>query len=249
MFALTPGALGQALGHLGESAPPPTAVLVISPHWPSRQLAVQTTPRPDTIHDFGGFPDALYRLHYPAPGHPALAEKTAALLEAAGYTVDRDANRGLDHGAWVPLMHVYPDANVPVFQLSLPVRLSTRDALQLGEVLRPLRDDGVLIIGSGSLTHNLYEVSPADSPPLPYVPEFAEWVSSALSHADTEALIHYRLQAPHASRAHPTEEHFLPLLIAMGAGLGDGPPQRISGGVEHGVLAMDAFVWGQTTQH
>jgi len=242
-FAIEPGTLGPRLQALGQQLHDVKAVLVVSPHWQTRDVQVMTTPQPTTVHDFGGFPAALYKLHYPASGQPDVAAEAVRLLTEAGFAVSTDAQRGLDHGAWVPLMHLLPAANVPAFQVSIPRTLTTTQALQLGQALAPLRDQGVVILASGSMTHNLYEFSPYATQAEPYVQAFASWVRSAVLTEATDALQHYRELAPHAQRAHPTEEHFLPLLVAHGA-RGQDHAQLIDDSVEHGVLSMASYVWG-----
>ncbi len=243
-FALEPGQLGANLRALGQQLTGVKAVLVVSPHWQTRELQVLTTAKPETVHDFGGFPAALYQLQYQAPGHPELADRAMQYLAQAGWPVTVDANRGLDHGAWVPLFHLLPEVNVPVFQVSMPHRLDPAGALALGRVLAPLRDQGVLIVGSGSLTHNLYDIQPPASPAVAYAVEFAHWIRQAVSRADVAALLDYRRLAPHAERAHPTEEHFLPLLVALGASHESETAQVIAGDITYGVLSMASYVWG-----
>ncbi|MDO5610457.1 MAG: class III extradiol ring-cleavage dioxygenase [Pseudomonadota bacterium] len=243
MFAVLPGALGPRLRSLGASLEGIRAVLVVSPHWQTRDMRVMTTPKPATIHDFGGFPEALYQLQYTPDGAPALADEAARLLTEAGFDITLDAARGLDHGAWVPLLHLLPDANVPVFQVSMPFDLGTVGALRLGQALAPLRAQGVLVIGSGSLTHNLYEVR-RDVRDPEYAVEFAHWAHAAVRANDIEALVDYRRRAPHAARAHPTEEHYLPLVVALGAAQAGDLPQLIYGGITDGILSMDSFAWG-----
>lgn len=246
-FALEPGLAGPRLTALGGSLPRPEAVLVVSPHWMTPAPRVATSARPETIHDFGGFDPALYRLGYPAPGHPALARRAAECLVQAGWPAQVDDQRGLDHGAWVPLMHLFPQADVPVFQVSLPPRLDAGHAWALGQALAPLAGEGVLIVGSGSLTHNLHEFRGGQRPPEPYVTAFAAWVREALEHGDRARLLRTLDEAPQAQRAHPTPEHFWPLLVAAGAAdTADGlrPATVIEGGVAYGMLAMDSVVFG-----
>ncbi|QIM53110.1 dioxygenase [Hydrogenophaga crocea] len=243
-FALEPGRAGPALAALGRALPRPRAVLVVSPHWMSTVPLVGTASRPETVHDFGGFPAALYRLQYPVSGAPAEAQRAFDLLVAAGWSPRSDAQRGLDHGAWVPLMHLYPEADVPVFQVSLPARLDSASAWALGQALAPLADEGVLIVGSGSLTHNLYEFRAGDPREAAYAREFSDWVREAVLQRDDERLLHTLSRAPHAQRAHPTTEHFLPLLVAAGAAAPQRAVSVIEGGIEHGVLAMDGYVFG-----
>lgn len=243
-FALDPGKAGPALTALGLALPRPKAVLVVSPHWMTREPRVAITPRPQTIHDFGGFPPALYQLQYPAPGAPEVAQRAIELLRAAGLSAEADAQWGLDHGAWVPLMHLLPQADVPVFQVSQPARLDGESAYAYGQALAPLRDEGVLIVGSGSLTHNLYELRRDDDEADPYASEFADWVAQVLAAGDHARLRQTMAQAPHARRAHPTAEHLWPLMVAAGAAGAQEPVTRIDGGVTHGVLAMDAYRFG-----
>src|SRR5690349_11142217 len=240
MFALEPGLLGPNLEALGRSLDALQAIVVVSPHWQTRGVRVTGTDAPETIHDFGGFPRPLYALQYTPPGAPALAADVVALLQAAGFGAKLDAGRGLDHGAWVPLRYLKPDADVPVLQVSLPVDIDAAGALRLGEALAPLRHRGVLVVGSGSLTPNLYEFRQHVSDP-DYAQAFADWVADAVARRDTEALVDYRARAPFATRAHPTEEHYLPLLVALGASGADEPGELVAGGMTHGVLSMDSF--------
>jgi 4,5-DOPA dioxygenase extradiol len=243
-FALEPGVLGPQLGALGQQLTDVRAILVVSPHWQTQGVKVMTTAAPETIHDFGGFPLALYQLRYAAAGHPELAAEVGTLLGEAGLNVGLDARRGLDHGAWVPLWHLLPKANIPVFQVSMPHNLSTEGALQLGQALAAMRERGVAVVASGSMTHNLYEIEHTDAPPQDYAVEFAHWVRQTVAANDVRRLVDYRKLAPHAQRAHPTEEHFLPLLVAMGARADDDALQVIQGDITHGVLSMESYAWG-----
>jgi 4,5-DOPA dioxygenase extradiol len=244
-FALDPGALGPQLAVLGERFANIRGILILSPHWQTKGITVMATERPTTVHDFGGFPEVLYALQYPATGSPRLAAQAAALLEKAGLPVRLDDERGLDHGAWIPLRYLRPKADVPVVQVSLPHDLNPGGALRLGAALRSLRGQGVVIVGSGSLTHNLYEFRHAFATPETYAVEFASWIGAQLRAGNLEALVEYRSQAPHAARAHPTEEHYLPLLVALGARLENDELQVLQGGIAHGVLAMDSYVFSQ----
>ncbi len=247
-FALEPGLLGANLRTLASRIPDVKAALVVSAHWQSRGSRVMTTVAPETIHDFGGFAAELYRLEYRAPGAPVLAQQAGRLLAAQGFLVNEDSERGLDHGAWVPMLHLFPDAQVPVFQVSMPYDLDTAGAWRLGRALGPLRDRGVLIVGSGSLTHNLYEVRQNGPDSAPYAREFTSWVREAVLTHDTDRLIRYRRMAPHAERAHPSEEHYLPLLVAIGAStVGDETPEVIEGDMTYGVLSMESYAWGMPT--
>jgi 4,5-DOPA dioxygenase extradiol len=244
-FALDPAEAGVRLAALGRQLPAARAVLVVSPHWMTRGgVGVTAVEHPETIHDFGGFPQALYELRYPAPGDPALARRVATLLGEAGIAAALDHGRGLDHGAWVPLLHLLPEARTPVLQVSLPHPCDTAGALRLGQALAPLREEGVLIVGSGSLTHNLHEFRGQHGDDAAYVIAFTRWVREALAERAIAKLLDYRRQAPEAARAHPTEEHFLPLLVAVGAATASDALQVIDGGITHGVLAMDAYLFG-----
>jgi 4,5-DOPA dioxygenase extradiol len=243
MFAIEPGLLGPNLERVGRGLLPLDAILVVSPHWQTRGVRVTGSAAPETIHDFGGFPPALYALQYPAPGAPELAAGVIARLQAAGFDAGLDPARGLDHGAWVPLRYLAPDADVPVLQVSLPHDIDAAGALRLGRALAPLRDRGVLVVGSGSLTHNLYEFRRHVRDPE-YAQAFADWIADAVARGDEAALVGYRERAPHAARAHPTEEHFLPLLVALGASEADEPRSLIRGGMTYGTLSMDSFGFG-----
>ena len=244
-FAIEPGLAGPALTALGEALPRPKAVLIVSPHWMTPAPRVTTSAAPPTVHDFGGFPQALYALNYPAPGHPDLAIRTIEVLRAAGWAAGPDAERGLDHGAWVPLTYLMPQADVPVFQVSLPARLDGAQAYAFGQALAPLADEGVLIIGSGSLTHNLYEVrfDAPDAAGEAYATAFATWVREALLVRDHDRLKRTMTLAPQARRAHPTPEHLWPLMVAAGAAGGGAQVHHIECGMTHGVLSMDAFLF------
>ena len=243
-FALEPGLAGPRLTALGRALPRPAAVLVVSPHWMTPAPRVSTVAQPATIHDFGGFDPALYTMSYPAAGHAALARRAVELLNAAGLAALPDERRGLDHGAWVPLMHLYPEADVPVFQVSLPLRLDASAAWAFGQALAPLADEGVLLVGSGSLTHNLQEFGSGHGQDEPYVAAFAAWVREAVEQGDRTRLLRTLDDAPAARRAHPTAEHFWPLLVAAGAADLAQPVRVIEGGITHGVLSMDSYAFG-----
>jgi 4,5-DOPA dioxygenase extradiol len=251
-FALEPGLLGPALNTLGQQlsdAKKIKAVLVVSPHWQTRDVKVMTSPEPETVHDFGGFPAALYDLQYPVAGHPQLAIEVSRLLTQAGWTVGVDARRGLDHGAWVPLRHLLPRADIPVFQVAMPVGLDTVSAYKLGKALAPIRNSGVMIVASGSMTHNLYEFRHSGASVQDYAIEFTRWIRQNIISQDIAALLDYRQRAPHAQRAHPTEEHFLPLLVALGALSDSEAVLVIDAGVANGVLSMESYAWGMTDAH
>lgn len=244
MFAIEPGLAGQNLTELGRELPRPDAIVILSPHWMTRsEVRVTASTAPETIHDFGGFPEALYQIQYPAPGAPDLATQIVEMLSDAGWKSRLDADRGLDHGAWVPLLYLAPEADIPVVQVSMPASLDTRNAWQLGQALKPLRDMNVLIVASGSLTHNLYEFRGATTHGAQYVKDFAAWTAKSLASGNLDQLLDYKQYAPSAERAHPTDEHFLPLFIALGAAGDSYETQVVEGGVTHGVLAMDSYLF------
>ena len=231
------------LRQLGPSLGRPESILVVSAHWDTDRPAVSSAAEPETIYDFYGFPPELYRLRYPAPGAPKLAKRAAGLLESGGLRTDIDPKRGLDHGAWTSLMLMYPAADIPVTQLSIQSRRGPGHHVSLGEALRPLRDEGVLIFASGGATHNLGELryQRGNPVPQPWVVEFNEWLARAVLSQRTEDLVGYRDRAPHAARNHPTDEHLIPLFVALGAGDPGGVTQRLHSSIESGVLSMDAY--------
>ena len=231
-------ALGRALeSEIGR----PKAVLVFSAHWETSVPTVGMAASPPTIHDFGGFPEELYRLRYPAPGAVEAAGAAIELFAAAGMTAAAADSRGLDHGAWVPLRLLFPDAEVPVVQISVQPELGPRHAYRVGDALRPLRERGVLILGSGSITHNLRELSARPLDEAPHVTEFVEWINEQVERRDTEALLDYRRRAPNAVRNHPTEEHLLPFFTMLGAAAPGGLVRRIHRSTTFGSLRMDAY--------
>jgi 4,5-DOPA dioxygenase extradiol len=244
MFAIEPGLAGKHLAELGRELPRPDAIVILSPHWMTRdEVSVTASTAPSTIHDFGGFPDALYQIQYPAPGSPALAAQIVDMLHSAGWKSSLNVDRGLDHGAWVPLLYLAPDADIPVVQVSMPASLDTREAWKLGQALKPLRDMNVLIVASGSLTHNLYEFRGATPHGAQYVKDFAAWTAKSLVAGNLDQLLDYTQYAPSAQRAHPTDEHYLPLFIALGAAGEDYETRVLEGGVTYGVLAMDSYLF------
>ncbi|MGR4893813.1 DODA-type extradiol aromatic ring-opening family dioxygenase [Stenotrophomonas sp. LARHCG68] len=243
MTALQPGQVGPRLAELAAGLQRPRAIVMASAHWLGRAPLVSAAPQPETIHDFGGFPEPLYQLQYPAPGAPALAQEVAQCLADAGLQPGIDPRRGLDHGAWVPLRYLYPQADIPVLQVSIQPMLGPQHQFALGRALAPLREQDVLLIGSGSITHNLHDWhSYSEAKEAPYVRPFIGWVEQKLEADDLPALFDYRRQAPFAAQAHPTDEHLLPLYFAMGAAGGDQlGAQRIDAGIDQGFLAMDIY--------
>ena len=223
----------------------PKAILVASAHWDTERPEITGVTVNTTIHDFFGFPPALYELHYPAPGDAALAAEIAATLGVHGLETSIEAARGLDHGAWVPLMLMYPAHDIPVMQLSIQSYLGPEHHLRLGQALVSLRARGVLVIGSGGLTHNLRRQRAPDenAPSAPDVDAFAAWMNTALTENWIADLVDYRRQAPNADAQHPTEEHLLPLFVARGAAGADARATRLHASTSHGVLRMDTYAF------
>lgn len=248
MTALEPREAGAFWQRLGAAMARPRAILAISAHSLTREPVLMAAAQHNTVHDFHGFPEPLYRLRYDAPGAPALAPRVAALIAAAGLPVHTTSEGGLDHGIWAPLRFVWPDADIPVLPLAFAPDWSPAQLFALGQALAPLADEGVLVYGSGSLTHNLRMVFAGGRPPID-APEIAEsaafrrWFAEHGTAADWPALLDYRRQAPHGVLMHPTDEHLLPWYVAAGAGH-EGPARRIHASLTYGCLGMDAYAFG-----
>ena len=228
---------------LAAAAGKPRGIVCISAHWDTATPAVTAGEAPATIHDFQGFPEPLYAVRYPAPGAPALALRVREMLASAGHDTHLDLRRGLDHGAWVPLMLMFPAADVPVVQLSVQSRRDGAYHLALGHALAPLRAEGVLILASGGATHPLSEAFRADPhlPPTEWALAFDEWLRDCVVRGDRDTLAAWQ-HAPHALRNHPTPEHFVPLLVAAGAA-GAARGIRVHQGWVYQLLSMAAFRW------
>jgi 4,5-DOPA dioxygenase extradiol len=254
MIAVEPGAAGLFMQRLGPALAArfgrPRALLMVSAHSLSRQPVLLAAARHTTVHDFNGFPDALYQIRYDAPGAPDLAPRVAALLAGAGLSARTLDDGGLDHGIWTPLRHAFPAADIPVLPLAWPVDASPAALFALGQALAPLADEGVLVVASGSLTHNLRMVfgaggmPPVDAPEIAESAAFRAWVAERSAARDWDALLDYRRQAPHAALMHPTDEHWLPFVVAAGAGGRQATPRRLHASVTYTCLAMDAYAFG-----
>lgn len=245
MMAVEDSPTGRFLDGLGIQLPWPKAVVVASAHFTTDRPMLGGDPRPRTVHDFSGFPAPLYEIDYPAPGAPDLAEQIAGRLVGAGLAPEVRDRHGIDHGVWVPLRRMYPQAEVPVVPLSVMPHGDAAAHYAIGQALAPLRDASVLVIGSGGFVHNLGEVDwqTHDTPLAPWAEEFANWMRDALAANDIEALLDWQQRAPHARRAHPTVEHLMPLFVALGAA-GESPTvRRIHESHELGTLALDAFAF------
>ena len=239
MHALQPGAVRAVWEGIARDLPRPKAILIASAHWETNLPALTGSARPETIHDFYGFPKPLYAIQYPAAGSPEVAVKAFQLLEKANLTPVMDPQRGLDHGAWSPLLYMYPKADIPVVQVAVQTPLGPRHHVELGRALAPLAQEGVLIIGSGHMTHNLRERG--DGAPATYAREFQAWVKDRIDARDFDSLVQYRALNPDGVRAHPTDEHFLPLFVALGAAREGYKAERLYDGIETRSLAMDAY--------
>lgn len=247
MMALAECATTRFFETLGAELPRPRAILMVSAHWDTSRPAASTSARPETIHDFYGFPAPLYELRYPAPGAPDVAQRAAQLIDAAGLGPTALGERGLDHGAWTPLRFMYPAHDIPVTQFAVQSQLGTKHHYDIGRALAPLAEEGVMVIGSGGVSHNLREwrsVAPGARPQ--WMTEFVAWVRDAVEQNNHAALIDYVNQAPHAARNHPTDEHFLPLFIALGAASATGAYARITRELRDEfdrALALDGYVF------
>jgi len=256
MTALDPREAGtwwRRLGeHLAATGARPRAVLVASAHGLAREPVLLAAPRHEAVHDFGGFDERLHALRYDAPGAPELAGRAAALLRGAGLPVHVLPQGGLDHGIWVPLRELFPEADVPVLPLAWPPGWSPARLFALGRALAPLVADGVWVVGSGSITHNLRRVFAGglrgreDAPATPESTAFRDWVAERGAAADWDALQAWRNTAPHGPSMHPTDEHLLPFFVAAGAATAEGPPQalRVHQSLTFGELGMDAYAFG-----
>lgn len=240
MLALEGGAWGEAVAAVGQKLPPLRAILVCSAHWEAAgPFRLSSAQRPGVLHDFGGFPEALYALDYPAPGSPELAEEAARLLRGAGMEAVLDPQRPLDHGTWVPLRYLRPGADLPVVQLSLPVPRTPELLLAAGRALAPLRESGVLILGSGGIVHNLRRLDwEGASGPQPWAAQFERWIRERLAAGDATALLDWP-QAPGAAESVPTTEHLDPLFVALGAA--HGAPSPIFEGWQLGSLSLTSY--------
>jgi 4,5-DOPA dioxygenase extradiol len=253
MTAVEPREAGAFFEQLGErllrGALKPRAILAVSAHSLTREPLLLAAERHAAVYDFGGFDPVLYTLRYDAPGAPALALQVQQRLTDAGIRVHRVDEGGLDHGIWTPLRHVLPDADVPVLPLAWPPHATPRQLMQIGAALAPLADEGVLILGSGSITHNLQRVfsrgrTEVDQPSTPESVAFRDWFVERSAARDWDALADYRRQAPHAVLMHPTDEHLLPWFVAAGAGGRDAAPRRLHASQTYGDLGMDAYAFG-----
>ncbi len=256
MTALEPREAGIFMQHLGPAIDAafgrPQAILAISAHTLARVPVLLAGVRHEAVYDFGGFDERLYTLRYDAPGAPGLAADVAGLLRAAGIEVQTLSRGGLDHGIWTPLRYMWPEADVPVLPLAWVPDWSPRRLFDLGKALEPLAQRGVLIMGSGSITHNLRRVfagglRDVERAATPESSAFRDWFAARGAAADWEAMFDYRRQAPHAVLMHPTDEHLLPFFAAAGAA-GQQPAPRLHASLTYGELGMDGYAFGPTAE-
>lgn len=246
-LAVRPTPAHHALKALARKVPKPKAILIASAHWATDTPMVSTAKAPSTIYDFGGFDPRLRTMRYEAPGAPEVSRRAAALLKQAGIDAREDEKQGYDHGVWTPLILLFPEADVPVAQVSIQPRRDAAHHLAVGRALSPLREDGVMIIGSGAMTHNLraYFTGPESGASPEWVTDFTSWMKGRLEANDADALVDYREQAPHAELNHPKDEHLLPLYIPLGATRPGEPIRQIHASFDKGVLAMDIYAFGE----
>jgi 4,5-DOPA dioxygenase extradiol len=243
MVAIQSGPYQNALADFGREWRP-RAIVAISAHWGSGDsISITSDEHHTTLHDFGGFPSALYELSYNAPGWPELASRVADLLSAGGFHTEMTSDRGLDHGTWIPLRVMFPEVNIPVVAISVPLRFSPEELYRLGQTLAPLRSEGILVLGSGGVVHNLRLVHFADihHPVDSWAAEFDAWFADAVEHSKLKEFFNFREAASHAKLAVPTFEHFAPVFVVLGAGSPGGDVTTIYEGFEHGNISMRSF--------
>ncbi|MDA3898484.1 MAG: class III extradiol ring-cleavage dioxygenase [Desulfobacteraceae bacterium] len=233
------------LKQLGGQIPTPRSILCISAHWEASKPNVSSGAQAELIYDFGG-PPQLFEQTYSAPGAPDLADETCKLLAAAGIDAGKNPDRGLDHGAWIPLKLMFPKADIPIVQLSVQTEKDTSHHFELGKALRPLRQKGVLIIGSGGAVHNLYDIQghKINDAPVDYTVAFDQWLFEKITSGQIKDLIDYKKFAPEPEQSHPfPAEHFLPLFVCLGASRQEEKATRIHQGFMYGTLSMAAYQW------
>jgi 4,5-DOPA dioxygenase extradiol len=244
MVAIEPDDFTESLRRFGASPPRPRAIVVVSAHWEvPGGVRVTAAERPPLIYDFSGFPDALYDVRYPSSGDPSLAASIVGLLSGSGIPARADDRRGIDHGAWVPILHAFPAAELPLLEVSLPQPRTAHDLVALGKALAPLRERGVLLVGSGGIVHNLRRVRFEDkrAPVEGWAKEFDLWVRDRVQEQDLAGLMEYPKRAPHAALAVPTTEHFDPQFFVLGAALPGDRVHPLYEGFHHGTLSMRSY--------
>ena len=251
-LAIQDGAARRFLQNLGAKIDKPRAILMMSAHHDSRGRGAIISKSTDhnAVHDFGGFPKELYELSYSAPGFPELAHEVIKALKQNSFDIFEDPSEGMDHGAWVPLLLMYPHADIPVIRISIDVTRSPERHFRLGETLQEFRERGVLIMGSGSITHNLQEFFQGgyrygDPAPI-WVTSFADWLAKEIKQGNKSAVLKAVSKGPNGRRNHPSMDHILPLFFAMGAGGNKAPGLRLHKSTTYGVLSMDMYGFGES---
>lgn len=242
-LALDDGPARRFLAGLGRTLGRPQGILCVSAHWETAVPTVGVAIAPDTIHDFFGFPEGLSRIRYPAPGSPDLGRMVSRLLADAGIASERDAGRGLDHGVWVPLMLMYPEADIPVVPLSIQPGATAAEHLRIGRALAGLRDEGILVLGSGGAVHNLHQYRPGGGTVADWAQQFDSWLDGVLTDGRADELVETWTDAPGGRTAHPRDEHLLPLPLAFGAAGPGAKGRALHRGFEHGSLGMAAYAF------
>jgi 4,5-DOPA dioxygenase extradiol len=243
MMAVENSKTSRFLQQLGQQRPTPKAIVVFSAHLDvADDVVITAGAQPETVHDFYRFPDELYQIHYPAPGEPVLAQQIANTFTNAGIKVNLDPTHGWDHGVWIPLRLMYPQANIPIVQISINSRVGAEKNYQYGQLLAALKHDNILILGSGGISHNLGEIFRQPKTPngVDMMNQFTKWVEEKLANNDTQSLLNYLQLAPFAKFNHPTQEHFLPLIAVLGASEAS-VAKKIHQDVEYELLALDAY--------
>jgi 4,5-DOPA dioxygenase extradiol len=246
MLALEREGHARALSAFGERFPNPAGIAIVSAHWEAPgPIRVTAAPRPSLIYDFGGFPRPLYEMTYPAPGSPALAIEIVGMLGQAGIAAVPEQRRGWDHGVWIPLRLLYPDASVPVVEISLPVPREPELVAEVGKALAPLRDRGILLVGSGGIVHNLRlaQLDRKEGPADGWARRFDDWVREKVERRDLPGLASYRERAPYAERAVAESEHFDPLFFPFGAARPDDELEEVNRGFEHANLSLSSYAF------
>jgi 4,5-DOPA dioxygenase extradiol len=244
-LAVEEGHETRAWAELAKELPRPRAVLAVSAHWDTRDPEVSAAPHMETIYDFNGFPRELYEQKYPAPGAPDLANRVAQLLQKAGLACRVDAARGLDHGAWVPMKWMYPQADIPVTQLSVQSQRGPAHHIKVGQAIAALRDEDVLVLATGGIVHNLRDLEwdkKGTRDAAEWAKQFNDWIADRVQRQAVNDLLTYRERAPNAVRSHPSEDHFAPFFVALGAG--GWPARRVDLGFDLGTLGLDGYVFG-----
>lgn len=247
-LTLSDHAANRFLKDLSSQLSQPKTILIISAHWQAAVPTLTTARAPQTIHDFSGWPQQLYSMQYPAATDGNLIERTRTLLGEAGLPVGEDARRGYDHGTWVPLLLAYPKADIPVVQLSLQQGGSARQHFEIGQALSPLRQEGVLIIGSGAAVHNLGTLAAEGTPAPHWAENFDQWLNNNIEAHNLEPLLEFPKMPQEAHQAHPTPEHLMPLFVAMGAGWSGGHASRLHHSYSYSSISMACYAFGGNTE-